>query len=105
VHIQYILSHVPLSDSLSSFVTFLVNARNTSSPSGVNSGEGPSDRKHSRVEIVDVRIEGKVMPARDSKAALGEGVVASPVHDGPIEGDKFMGIREERLVECARKVE
>jgi len=41
------------------------------------------------------------MPARDSKASLGEWVLASPVHDGPIKGKEIKGIREDGFVECS----
>ena len=41
------------------------------------------------------------MGACDSKASVGERFLASPVDDGPIEGEELMGVRDESFVESA----
>ena len=41
------------------------------------------------------------MPAPDSKASLRERVLASPIHDGPVEREELMGIGEHGVVQRA----
>ena len=49
--------------------------------------------------MIDIVIKGKIMCAGDNKAPIGERFLASPVNNGPIEGEKLMRVRCYSFVE------
>jgi hypothetical protein len=68
---------------------------------GIIAFRGQPGRRTVGERVFRVGIEGKVIGTGDRKASFGEWVFAPPGDDGPIEGEKLMGVSDESFVESA----